>query len=39
MIPANDLEALTVGLSSKVWQKITMIQRDRLGRKEGLEDQ
>ncbi len=28
----NDLEALTVGLSQKVWQKIVMIQRDRLSK-------
>jgi hypothetical protein len=26
----NDLEALTTGLSSKVWQKITMVQRDHV---------
>jgi hypothetical protein len=34
----NDLEALATGLSSKLWQKITMIQRDRIGRQNGFEE-
>jgi hypothetical protein len=28
----NDLEAVTVGLSQKIWQKIVMIQRDRISK-------